>query len=99
MVMWSKPRPASWRTITSRIGYSPIGIRGLGSTTVYGRNRVPRPPARITARLDIVQVRLVPLQVAFVQEPCRGPGEPVSERHLRGETAGRGELGVVAPQP
>src|SRR5690349_19235624 len=35
----------------SRIGRSPMGIRGLGRTVVYGRSRVPRPPARITARL------------------------------------------------
>lgn len=35
----------------SRIGRSPIGINGLGRTVVYGRKRVPNPPASITARL------------------------------------------------
>src|SRR6478672_9380802 len=33
----------------SRIGRSPIGTSGLGRIVVYGRSRIPRPPARITA--------------------------------------------------
>src|SRR4029077_7056888 len=32
----------------SRIGYSPTGISGFGNAVVYGFNRVPLPPARMT---------------------------------------------------
>src|SRR6266498_3823311 len=42
---------ASLRMEISMIGVSPIGTRGFGSVTVYGRNRVPLPPARMTAYL------------------------------------------------
>ena len=47
-----KPNRASWRRTTSMIGIgssSPRGISGLGRTWVYGRSRVPLPPARSTA--------------------------------------------------
>ncbi len=41
----------------SSTGRSPIGINGLGSTVVYGRSRVPSPPARITARFIAARPR------------------------------------------
>src|SRR5690242_12380740 len=55
--------------MTSRIGWSPIGIRGLGKTTVYGLSRVPLPPARITARLDIVDPGFVEREIRRIGEP------------------------------
>ena len=45
------PQPASCSITISRIARSPIGISGFGSTDVYGARRVPRPPARMTARV------------------------------------------------
>src|SRR5258707_2662162 len=56
MVTCRTPWRDSCRTTISRIGYGPIGIRGFGRTTVYGRSRVPIPPARITARSHIVEM-------------------------------------------
>src|SRR5215217_1499654 len=35
--------------MTSRIGLSPIGSSGLGRIVVYGRSRIPSPPASTTA--------------------------------------------------
>src|SRR4051794_27315091 len=43
------PCRASCVSTTSRIGRSVNGIRGLGSTAVYGASRLPRPPAMMTA--------------------------------------------------
>ena len=36
-------------TMCCSTGLSPIGTSGLGMTVVYGRRRVPSPPARMTA--------------------------------------------------
>src|SRR5215213_10855378 len=44
-----KPAPASWPRMISRIGRSPIGSSGLGRIVVYGRSRIPSPPASTTA--------------------------------------------------
>src|SRR3954453_2449136 len=41
---------------SSRIGRSPPGTSGLGNTVVYGRSRVPLPPARITALIGSPRV-------------------------------------------
>src|SRR5919108_5624328 len=43
------PALASWRRMISRIGRSPIGSSGFGRIVVYGRSRIPNPPARTTA--------------------------------------------------
>ena len=48
---WTNPQSASRWMISSSTGRSPTGTSGFGSTIVYGRRRVPRPPARITARI------------------------------------------------
>ena len=37
----------------SRTGRSPIGTSGFGITVVYGRSRVPRPPARTIALISL----------------------------------------------
>ena len=55
------PNRASWRSTTSMIGIgssTPSGISGLGRTYVYGRSRVPLPPASSTA--CIVESSLIP---------------------------------------
>src|SRR4051812_6864171 len=96
--MREKPVRASWRTITSRIGYSPIGISGFGSTTVYGLRRVPFPPARMTARLDIVDARLVALHVVWLAEPGYGFLQTFAKCNLRGPPGEFLDLGVVAEQ-
>src|SRR5689334_12056875 len=99
IVMRRNPSSASCRTITSRIGLSPSGISGFGNVTVYGRRRVPRPPASTTARSDIVEIRLVAAQVRRIAEPLRGARDPLGERHARTETGGPLQLRAVAAQP
>jgi hypothetical protein len=49
-----------------------MGISGFGSTTVYGRSRLPLPPAKTTARLDIVEVAFIPAQIFRLAEPSYG---------------------------
>src|SRR5207302_2023856 len=93
-----KPKDASCRITTSRIGYSPIGMSGFGKTMVYGRNRLPAPPARITARLDIVDAVFVLAQVLLLAEPGDGLAESLLERQ-RGRKTGRLlQFAVVAKQ-
>src|SRR5688500_12906519 len=41
----------------SRIGRSPTGRRGLGRIVVYGRSRIPNPPARTTALIGAAAYR------------------------------------------
>src|SRR4051812_18639226 len=53
-VIRSNPRCLSCRIRISKIGRSPIGTSGLGTVTVKGRNRLPLPPARITARIALL---------------------------------------------
>src|ERR1700737_2694064 len=48
-VTTSYPALANFRITISTIGVSTSGTRGFGRVNVYGRRRVPRPPARITA--------------------------------------------------
>ncbi len=67
-------RACSWRTTMSSTGRSPIGISGLGRTVVYGRRRVPSPPARITARFTL-------------SDCCRGTlAHAVEDRGARGRS-------------
>src|SRR5579864_2996216 len=82
----------------SRMGYSPSGMSGLGSATVYGRSRVPLPPASTTARLDIVEVLFVTAQIAFVAKPLDGQHQPVIQRCQRREARGLFHLLGVAEQ-
>ena len=49
MMMSVMPLWASFSMMIPRIGFSPIGIIGFGRIVVYGRRRLPFPPARITA--------------------------------------------------
>src|SRR5664279_2322739 len=98
MVMRRNPRPASCRTTTSRIGYWPMGMRGLGRTTVYGRSRVPIPPARITARSHIVEMALIPRQILGTLEPVDGGGQALAQRRGRSETCRGAQLRIVAAQ-
>ena len=72
--MWENPDETNCLIMTSRIGNSPIGINGLGKTTVYGRSRVPLPPARMTARLDIVDIRFVMTKIFWFFEPINCSG-------------------------
>src|SRR6266480_734313 len=85
--------------MTSRIGNSPIGIKGFGSTTVYGRKRVPVPPARITARLDIVEFGFVAREIFRTPQPFDRARQPVAQGYLRMPACQRENLAVVAPQP
>src|SRR5438128_101748 len=75
------PARLSWRRMISRIGSSPTGINGLGITVVYGRRRVPLPPARMTAcmarRLPRVQLRLEQPEVGL--DEIDGLPEPIGE--------------------
>src|SRR5262245_9147095 len=80
----------------SRIGNSPIGISGFGRTTVYGRRRVPRPPASTTARLHIIEMAFVARQIPRVPEPRYGPPEPLVKRDRRPEAGDLFQLAIVA---
>src|SRR4051812_26105027 len=74
-------------------------MRGFGSTTVYGRKRVPLPPANTTARLDIVEVTLVACEIRGGPEPVCGDSKSLLEAHARTKSSGGGELSIVAAQP
>src|SRR3954462_636542 len=50
------PEPARRPMMCSRIGRSPTGTSGLGMIVVYGRSRVPSPPARMTALISLRDV-------------------------------------------
>src|SRR4051794_36238586 len=52
----------------SSTGRSPTGISGLGSTAVYGRSRVPSPPASTTALVGIASSS--PIVRVAVIVPC-----------------------------
>ena len=52
----------------SRIGRSPIGTSGFGKIVVYGRSRVPSPPAKITALI---------LELKATFDTMAGPFPPV----------------------
>ena len=80
IVTRSNPDARSWRMTMSRIGRSPTGISGLGSTVVYGRRRVPCPPARMIARRGMPvrvwqrrgSVRFAPVRVLMIEQGGRG---------------------------
>src|SRR5437870_2414682 len=71
-------------------------MRGLGNTTVYGRSRVPLPPARITACSDIVDCHLVMAQVVLASEPFYSAAKPLLQRDRRTEAGGQFQFTVVA---
>src|ERR1035437_3825079 len=98
MVTRRNPRRASCRTTTSRIGYSPIGISGFGRTTVYGRNRVSIPPARITARSHIVEVALITCQILGAQKPIDGRRQALAERRRRLKSSRLPQFCIIATQ-
>src|SRR5881628_67586 len=79
------PAATSWRTTISRIGISPTGTNGFGNAVVYGANRVPLPPAKITARKGVALYRVLVGQVELrvVRDPADCPGEPLVEAHCR----------------
>src|SRR3954468_21698786 len=71
----------------SRIGRSPTGTSGLGMIVVYGRSRVPSPPARMTALMSTL--RGVPVagvegigQLAGVQR-ADDLADSIRDGHLR----------------
>src|SRR3954452_19388707 len=72
----------------SRMGRSPTGTSGLGMIVVYGRRRVPSPPARMTALIGTLRGGVA---VAGVEGIGKLPGvqrgddlaDPVGDRHLR----------------
>src|SRR4051794_9103431 len=69
------PHLARERMLCSSTGRSPIGTSGLGITVVYGRKRVPRPPARITA--------LMPAPSTLGREPPAPTGPMAPPPRLR----------------
>src|SRR4051794_15667685 len=74
----------------SRIGRSPTGTSGLGMIVVYGRSRVPSPPARMTALIGVLR-RVAIAGVEGIGQPSVVEGgdhlgDPVGDRHLRLET-------------
>src|SRR6202021_1910338 len=91
-----KPNNASCCRITARIGSSPTGMRGLGSTALYGRRRLPFPPASTTARLDIVQIAFIPPQISFVAEPFACALQAFRHRNTRLESGGFAQFAIVA---
>src|SRR3569623_707053 len=89
---------ANCRMMTSRIGMSPFGIRGFGNTTVLGRSRVPLPPARITASLDIVDSRLVTLQILSIAETVNRLAQTFPDRGSRLVSSHLKKLPAIADQ-
>src|SRR3954470_15539097 len=81
------PEPARRPMMCSRIGRSPTGTSGLGMIVVYGRSRVPSPPARMTALTSTLRDVPVAGFEGIRQLPGveRGDdlGDPVGDRHLR----------------
>src|SRR3954454_15391228 len=70
----------------SRIGRSPTGTSGLGVIVVYGRSRVPSPPARMTALIGVLR-RVAIAGVEGIGQPSVVEGgdhlgDPVGDRHL-----------------
>src|SRR3981189_3341356 len=59
---------------TSSTGRSPTGISGLGRTVVYGRRRMPAPPARMIARFRAIAeiyggARTIAVTVRYLPRP------------------------------
>src|SRR5437899_3436731 len=75
-----------------------MGINGFGRTTVYGRSRVPIPPARITARSHIVEMALIPSEVFGTLKPVYGRCQTLTERCRRFESCRFPKFSIVAPQ-
>src|SRR3989338_4310 len=81
----------------SAIGISPNGIKGFGKMVVYGRNRDPFPPAKITAwTLDIVDIRLISIDV--LTQPSQCNLQPLFEGDTTFPAAYRPELAGIANQ-
>src|SRR5690242_17068255 len=83
----------------STTGRCPIGTSGFGIVSVYGRKRVPRPPARITARLDIKQMRLVSLEPTRFCEPIDRSTQTLLEAHAGLISSQRSDQRIVAQEP
>src|SRR3546814_12888210 len=70
------PAARSCMIIISSIEYlPPRGTRGLGIRVLYGRRRVPLPPASITAliillRSQVVEPSFVARKILRLREPC-----------------------------
>src|SRR5437763_1568794 len=99
--MHTSTRSAPWRTshskISSRIGRSPTGTSGFGSTVVYGRSRVPNPPASTAALIGAAPSRCVLVGAVAIlvgREPLERPGEAGAQVDL-GMPAGQ-RLGGAA---
>src|SRR4051812_200823 len=60
---------------------------------------MPRPPARMTARLDIVDVRIIARHMFRPAEPFHGLCQALSNTDLRLESRERADEGIVAMQP
>src|ERR1700675_2285470 len=74
-------------------------MSGFGKTTVYGRKRVPIPPARTTARLDIVEGPFVTTQVVRVLKPVDRPSESLPQWDLRSKSRSVSKLPAIAAKP
>src|SRR6516225_11895078 len=79
------------------MGTSPRGIKGFGSTTVYGWSRVPRPPVRTTARSDIVNILVEP-QILADAEPFNSAFKTLSQRNFGAKASGTFKFVAIATQ-
>src|SRR5215213_5254335 len=73
--MSSNPCRASSRTMCSIIGWLTTGIIGFGWLLVSGRNRVPSPPAKITAFMASWS--------SYSDDPLRARGAPFAQCDAR----------------
>jgi len=68
-------------------------------TSVNGFSRVPSPPARITARLDIVDSCLVSSEVVWVEKPRDGKRQPLLQTVLRCKVGQFAQFRAIAAKP
>src|SRR5258708_25438294 len=60
---------------------------------------MPRPPARMTARLDIIDLRIVTGEVFGLAEPFDGFAQTLLQTRLRLEAGQLSNTGIVAMKP
>src|SRR5258708_38450916 len=60
---------------------------------------MPRPPARMTARLDIIDLRIVTREVFGLAEPFDGFAQTLLQTRLRLEAGQLSNTGIVAMKP